>query len=133
MVDCFVDFINGSLEFAAGQIVVFGEAFFERGHVVFKSDDIDILSLDQGQLEVAHAGCDRARQAREGRVDLAVVADVREAQLDLDVLTGLAEELTRIELRALDLIEESDPRSAEETIEQWEEMLGLPDEQQQDH
>lgn len=44
-------------------------------------------------------------------------------------LEVIAEELARLEVRGDQLIEESDPRTANETLEQWEEMLGLPDEQ----
>lgn len=44
-------------------------------------------------------------------------------------LAAYAEELARIDARGVQLIEESDPRTADETIEQWEEMLSLPDEQ----
>jgi hypothetical protein len=44
-------------------------------------------------------------------------------------LAAYADELARIDARGVQLIEESDPRTAEETIEQWEAMLSLPDEQ----
>lgn len=44
-------------------------------------------------------------------------------------LAAYAEELARIDTRGVQLIEESDPRTADETIEQWEEMLSLPDDQ----
>lgn len=44
-------------------------------------------------------------------------------------LQALAEELARIEDRGVRLIDESDPRTAEETLAEWEKMLGLPDEQ----
>ncbi len=43
-------------------------------------------------------------------------------------LLAIADELARIDARGVDLINETDPRTADETIEQWEEMLGLPDE-----
>jgi uncharacterized protein YmfQ (DUF2313 family) len=45
------------------------------------------------------------------------------------LLLGAGDELQRVEDRGADLIEESDPRTATETIGDWEEMLGLPDEQ----
>lgn len=41
---------------------------------------------------------------------------------------GIAEELARVDARGLVLIEESDPRTASETLAEWERMLGLPDE-----
>ncbi len=44
------------------------------------------------------------------------------------VLHGVADELARVNARGLDLIDEADPRTAEETIEEWERILGLPDE-----
>ncbi len=43
-------------------------------------------------------------------------------------LEAIAEELARIGGRGVDLINESDPRTAEETIGDWERILGLPDE-----
>ncbi len=42
-------------------------------------------------------------------------------------LTGLAEEFARIDARATDLLNESDPRTASETLDEWEASLGLPD------
>jgi uncharacterized protein YmfQ (DUF2313 family) len=50
----------------------------------------------------------------------------RESRLG-QVLGALAVELARVEQRARDLVEESDPRTATETLDQWEAMLGLPD------
>lgn len=44
-------------------------------------------------------------------------------------LQAVADELERVRLRGLDLIEESDPRTATETIDAWERMVGLPDAQ----
>lgn len=41
---------------------------------------------------------------------------------------GLGDELARLEQRGRDLVEETDPRTATETLEEWERMLGLPDE-----
>lgn len=41
---------------------------------------------------------------------------------------GISEELARVDARGLALIEESDPRTAVETLDEWERMLGLPDE-----
>jgi uncharacterized protein YmfQ (DUF2313 family) len=38
------------------------------------------------------------------------------------------DEFARVEARGADLIEETDPRTATETLEDWERMLGLPDE-----
>lgn len=43
------------------------------------------------------------------------------------VMMALAEELVRVEQRGADLVEESDPRTADETLDSWERMLGLPD------
>lgn len=44
-------------------------------------------------------------------------------------LEAIGFECERIRRRNLDLIEESDPRTATETIENWEQALGLPDDQ----
>lgn len=43
------------------------------------------------------------------------------------VMLALAEELARVDARGADLVEESDPRTASETLDAWESMLGLPD------
>lgn len=44
------------------------------------------------------------------------------------VLLGIAEELARVDSRGRDLLEEWDPRTTEELLEDWERVLGLPDE-----
>ena len=44
-------------------------------------------------------------------------------------LQAIADELDRVDQRARQLIEESDPRTAEETLDDWERVLGLPNEQ----
>lgn len=41
---------------------------------------------------------------------------------------GFGDELARAEQRGRDFIEETDPRTAAETLEEWERVLGLPDE-----
>jgi len=43
------------------------------------------------------------------------------------LLLGLAEEFARIDARALDLIEEADPRTALELLPDWERVAALPD------
>lgn len=43
------------------------------------------------------------------------------------LLTGLAQELARVDGRANGLIEEADPRTATELLPDWERVLGLPD------
>lgn len=43
-------------------------------------------------------------------------------------MLATGDELARVDARGVDLIEESDPRTADETIEDWESMLSLPDE-----
>jgi uncharacterized protein YmfQ (DUF2313 family) len=43
------------------------------------------------------------------------------------LMQGIGEELARVEARGRALIEESDPRTATETLAEWETMLGLPD------
>lgn len=43
-------------------------------------------------------------------------------------LQGLADEFERIRKRGADLIEETDPRTATETLPEWEAMLSIPDE-----
>ena len=40
---------------------------------------------------------------------------------------GIADELVRVNQRGADLIEETDPRTATETLPEWEKMLSLPD------
>lgn len=42
-------------------------------------------------------------------------------------LAGIALEIARIDARALDVVEESDPRTAVETLPEYERVLGLPD------
>jgi uncharacterized protein YmfQ (DUF2313 family) len=41
---------------------------------------------------------------------------------------AIGDELSRVDARGEALIEESDPRTATETLSDWESMLGLPDE-----
>lgn len=43
------------------------------------------------------------------------------------LMTGLAEELVRIDERAADLLAESQPGGISETLDQWEKDFGLPD------
>lgn len=43
------------------------------------------------------------------------------------LFAGLGDELERVRLRGVDLINEVDPSTADETIEDWERILGLPD------
>jgi len=43
------------------------------------------------------------------------------------LLAGLAEELARIDQRADDLLNQIDPRTADELLPDWETVLGLPD------
>jgi uncharacterized protein YmfQ (DUF2313 family) len=43
------------------------------------------------------------------------------------LMQAIADELARVDSRGEDLIEETDPRTADETIGEWEEFLGLPD------
>ncbi len=44
------------------------------------------------------------------------------------MLDAIGDELERVRLQGLDLIEESDPRTATATLEYWEDTVGLPDE-----
>lgn len=44
------------------------------------------------------------------------------------LLEGCADELMRVNARGADLVNESDPRTATETLADWEQMLSLPDE-----
>lgn len=46
--------------------------------------------------------------------------------LDRELL-ALGDELQRVEGRGVDLVNESDPRTATETLDDWERVLGLPD------
>ncbi len=43
------------------------------------------------------------------------------------LLTAIADEMARVDDRGEDLINEWDPRTALETLEDWERVLGLPD------
>lgn len=43
-------------------------------------------------------------------------------------LLGISDELVRVDDRGADLQEEADPRTATETLDDWERLLGLPDE-----
>jgi uncharacterized protein YmfQ (DUF2313 family) len=43
------------------------------------------------------------------------------------VCLALGDEFARVDGRGADLIEESDPRTAYETLDDWERVLGLPD------
>jgi uncharacterized protein YmfQ (DUF2313 family) len=44
-------------------------------------------------------------------------------------MTAVADELARIDARGVDLLNETNPRTATETLEDWEAMVGLPDAQ----
>lgn len=44
------------------------------------------------------------------------------------LLTGLAQELARIDARSSELLSETDPRQTFEMLSEWERMAGLPDE-----
>lgn len=53
--------------------------------------------------------------------------------LDVDsnlsrVFLAVGDELARVEQRGKDWVEETDPRTATETLDDWERVLGLPDE-----
>lgn len=43
------------------------------------------------------------------------------------VMGGIGRELARVEVRGAALVDESDPRTASETLPDWERVLGLPD------
>lgn len=43
------------------------------------------------------------------------------------LVLALAQEFARLDARAVDLVEESDPRTAAELLAEWERMYGLPD------
>lgn len=43
------------------------------------------------------------------------------------LLAGMAEEFARIDARGVDLVEEADPRTAQELLDDWERVAGLPD------
>lgn len=52
----------------------------------------------------------------------------REAEADLTaLLDALAVELTRIDSRGEDILDEADPSTTSELLEEWEEMVGLPE------
>lgn len=53
----------------------------------------------------------------------------REPQADLtDLMDGLAAEYCRLDARTTDFLNEMDPRNTTELVEDWERLLGLPDE-----
>jgi hypothetical protein len=58
-----------------------------------------------------------------------VAFDLEEGTSDVKVLEALADELARVDGRGVDLINEADPRTADETIADWEQALSLPDDQ----
>ncbi|MDB5432436.1 MAG: hypothetical protein JWP35_3552 [Caulobacter sp.] len=43
------------------------------------------------------------------------------------LLTGIAQEFARVDARARQLMEEADPRTSVEMLDDWERVLGLPD------
>ena len=43
------------------------------------------------------------------------------------LVAGLAEEFARVDVRALRLLDEADPRTALELLPEWERLVGLPD------
>lgn len=45
----------------------------------------------------------------------------------LQLMQSLAAEFRRVDVRMAELIEEADPRTCQETLEDWERVLGLPD------
>ncbi len=57
-----------------------------------------------------------------------VLWDLEQGSLLRETLVAMADELERVRDRGRDVIRESDPRYASETLDQWETMLGLPDE-----
>lgn len=57
-----------------------------------------------------------------------VVFDREPDSVVTQTLEATADELARVGARGVDLIEESDPRTADETIGDWERILSLPDE-----
>ena len=53
--------------------------------------------------------------------------DLEAASVTSQLLAAIAEELARIDVRARGLIQESDPRTCDETLPDWERVYGLPD------
>lgn len=45
------------------------------------------------------------------------------------LLLGISDELARVDARGEDLVDEWDPRTARETLSDWERMLGIPDDE----
>lgn len=43
------------------------------------------------------------------------------------LMQGLAQEFARIEARSLELVDEADPRTTTELLDDWERLFGLPD------
>ncbi len=58
-----------------------------------------------------------------------VLWDLEAASPLRKMLMAMGDEFTRVEARAVDLLAESDPRTATETIADWERVMRLPDDQ----
>jgi uncharacterized protein YmfQ (DUF2313 family) len=54
--------------------------------------------------------------------------DIQNDSTHAAILLAVAAELARVDARAIDLADELDPRTAFETLTDWERILGLPDE-----
>lgn len=67
-----------------------------------------------------------ARQLRELLPPGAAFSPEDDSEISA-TLQALAQELARVDARGVDLINESDPRTANETITDWERVLKLPD------
>jgi len=56
-----------------------------------------------------------------------IVWDIEDDSVFDKLLLAMAEETSRIQTRACDLLREADPRRATELIGEWERLMGLPD------
>ncbi len=106
-------------------------------HIVYYSaiegdfDPEEVVTFEDAEAEGPTATELRVQAYARTLLDLLPPGSAWTRESDSNVqklLLGIAVELERIDQRGLDLIEESDPRTADETIEQWEDMVGLPDE-----
>ena len=53
--------------------------------------------------------------------------DPQNGSVLLDFLSGMAEELARIDARTIDVLNEADPRTTTELFTEWLETVGIPD------
>lgn len=83
-------------------------------------------SAPPAQVPVAYDAASYARQLKQ-LLPRGAVWNLEAGSGVNKVLLAIADELARVDARGLNLIDEADPRTANETIADWERMLALPD------